>query len=201
MWDDSQRMQLVWEQLADSGVKSRKAAPVKREMLRQSLVVLFSSFCLLWRHVWSTLCNATCAFVFLVNVHQNIKHSLTVPVSFLEASWARCLSAQAHWHRTAAATVTIGVLWWVLRCRDIEGGVAGIHSVALGVHWWVTQEVIRHWRLCCRRERQEVASLKPSPSGKCCLFSIWIILTCTFVFCYVRIDHISKMLFGERWYT
>lgn len=60
--------------------------------------------------------------------------TVSIPVSFLEASWTRCLSAQAHWSRATATTVTIGVLWWVLRCHDIEGRVTGIYSVALGVH-------------------------------------------------------------------
>lgn len=89
--------------------------------------------------------------VFGYNVLPNIKHRLTIPVSLLEASWARRLPAQAHWHRAAAATVTVGVLWRVLRHGDIEGGVTVIDSVALGVHQRVTQEVIGHRCLCWRR--------------------------------------------------
>lgn len=71
----------------------------------------------------------------LANIYINI---LTIPVSFLEASWARCLSAQAHWSRATATTVTIGMLWRVLWRHNVEGGVTGIYSVALGVHQSVT---------------------------------------------------------------
>lgn len=87
----------------------------------------------------------------LVSGPRTIKHSLTIPVSFLEASRARRLPAQAHGSRATAATVTIGVLRRVLRRHDVEGGVAGVDGVALGVHWRVTQEVIGHRRLCWKR--------------------------------------------------
>lgn len=70
----------------------------------------------------------------------------TIPVSIMEASRARHLSARAPWQGAAAATVTVEVL--VLRRGDIEGGVAGIHQVAFGVHQLLAQEVIGHWGLC-----------------------------------------------------
>lgn len=76
--------------------------------------------------------------------------SLTVPVAVVEESGAGCPPAQAPRQGAAAATVTIGVLRRILRRADIEGGVAGIHRVALGVHQRLTQEVIGHGGLCWR---------------------------------------------------
>lgn len=81
-------------------------------------------------------------------LHQIAGARPTIPVSIMETSGARHLSAQAPWQGAAAATVTVGVL--VLRRGDIEGGVAGIHQVAFGVHQRLTQEVISHRGLCWR---------------------------------------------------
>lgn len=75
-----------------------------------------------------------------------------MPVSILEARWARCLSAQASRHGAAAATIAVRVLGRVLRHRDIKGRVAGVDGVALGVHRRITQVVIRHWSLCWDRK-------------------------------------------------
>lgn len=69
-------------------------------------------------------------------------------VSFLEAGRAGRLPAQAAGSGTAAAPVAVQVLHWVLQRGDVEGGVAGVHGVALGVGRWVAQVVIRHGRLC-----------------------------------------------------
>lgn len=69
-------------------------------------------------------------------------------VSFLEAGRAGRLSAQAAGPGAAAATVAIQVLHWVLRRGDVEGGVAGVHGVALRVRRRVAQVVVRHRRLC-----------------------------------------------------
>lgn len=90
---------------------------------------------------------------FCFSVHIPItKRSLTVPVSILEACWARCLSAQAARHGAAAATIAVRVLGRVLRHRDVKGRVAGVDGVALRVHRWVTQVVIGHWCLCWDRK-------------------------------------------------
>lgn len=77
-----------------------------------------------------------------------MNRNLTVSVSFLEAGGAGRLPAQSAGPGTAAAPVAIQVLHWVLRRGDVEGGVTGVHGVALGVRRWVTQVVIRHGRLC-----------------------------------------------------
>lgn len=69
-------------------------------------------------------------------------------VSFLEAGRAGRLPAQAAGPGAAAAAVAVQVLDWVLRRGDVEGGVAGVHGVALGLRRWVAQVVIRHGRLC-----------------------------------------------------
>lgn len=69
-------------------------------------------------------------------------------VSFLEAGRAGRLSAQCAGPGAAAAPVAVRVLHWVLRRGDVEGGVAGVHGVALGVQRRVAQVVVWHGCLC-----------------------------------------------------
>lgn len=122
------------------------------------------------------------------NLNLNAQHSLTISVSVLEAGWARRLSAQSDWHGAAAATVTVRMLREVLRCCDTEGRVTGIYSVALGVHRRVTQEVIRHWRLCWRRDNR-----KWNRTSR-----FYRIKMCCSRFCYVRLVLIGLRMINMK---